>query len=584
MEAYSAPVGYVFSLNSGGRSGTFDVVAGDFSAELAIDSLNGIYVGLADNPTATNKVAKRRYTGVISTDWFGTFADGVSDDRDTLSTIDSRDEPYDLAAGTYKISSDLKLTSRVFAKNGAVLKPDSGVKLTIAGFFHPPEYGYGWDNSVGVVTLEIIKITVPSAEYPTIQSAVDACPKRLISPYVIELENGTYAEDVKIEGIHAGQVEPDASSGLEGARLYIRGKSYIPRDPLVRVKSIYCSGCSGGSGNPTISRLTIYDKNPYTNEKAALEFYGCANVSAGNLSFNGNGVQKCINVYASTLGESTGNDFGDGVNEHAYVTKHMGTALIRNEDLGYGGSYGTLTRAAYWLQEGSMIVDDIGLLTGGTLGIIRQAGTGLSTIIDQKRNRLITASESNDAGRSTFETYFESLDGYNVSTVGAGSGFVYNSSKIANLVTGNESGNSVKVELIRNPRISGIKATQRLQISVDDLVSIGNGELYLVLGSLSAKYAGFKVEADGKLYGVTDEGSGEVKVLLSENLDNFPATLTLAQYKDVTDFYVDSSFSGRISVSSPPFETNSTRMLNMALTTNENAAKTIPIHSVRIDV
>jgi hypothetical protein len=60
MEAYSAPVGYVFSLNAGGRSGVFDVVAGDFSTKLAADTLNGIYVGLADNPTATNKVAKRR--------------------------------------------------------------------------------------------------------------------------------------------------------------------------------------------------------------------------------------------------------------------------------------------------------------------------------------------------------------------------------------------------------------------------------------------------------------------------------------------------------------------------------------------
>jgi hypothetical protein len=59
MEAYSAPVGYVFSLNAGGRSGTFDVVAGDFSTELAADTENGIYIGLADDPTATTKVAKR---------------------------------------------------------------------------------------------------------------------------------------------------------------------------------------------------------------------------------------------------------------------------------------------------------------------------------------------------------------------------------------------------------------------------------------------------------------------------------------------------------------------------------------------
>ena len=84
MEAYSAPVGYVFSLNAGGRSGVFDVVAGDFSAELAADSENGIYVGLADNPTATNKVLRRRYSGFIFVEWFG--AEEVADSADAINT------------------------------------------------------------------------------------------------------------------------------------------------------------------------------------------------------------------------------------------------------------------------------------------------------------------------------------------------------------------------------------------------------------------------------------------------------------------------------------------------------------------
>jgi hypothetical protein len=81
MEAYSAPVGYVFSLNAGGRSGTFDVVAGDFSTELAADALNGVYVGLADNATGTTKVLKRRILdGFITPEFFGATGDGVSDD------------------------------------------------------------------------------------------------------------------------------------------------------------------------------------------------------------------------------------------------------------------------------------------------------------------------------------------------------------------------------------------------------------------------------------------------------------------------------------------------------------------------
>jgi len=80
MEAYSAPVGYVFSLNAGGRSGVFDVVAGDFVDALAADTLNGVYVGLSDDATATTKVAKRRMSDSINVQWFGALGDGSTDD------------------------------------------------------------------------------------------------------------------------------------------------------------------------------------------------------------------------------------------------------------------------------------------------------------------------------------------------------------------------------------------------------------------------------------------------------------------------------------------------------------------------
>jgi len=70
IEAYSAPDGYVFSLNAGGRSGTFDVVAGDFSAELANDTVNAVYIGLADNPAGTTKAAVRRTGGETNLLWF----------------------------------------------------------------------------------------------------------------------------------------------------------------------------------------------------------------------------------------------------------------------------------------------------------------------------------------------------------------------------------------------------------------------------------------------------------------------------------------------------------------------------------
>jgi hypothetical protein len=85
MEAYSAPVGYVFSLNAGGRSGVFDVVAGDFSAELAADSYNGIFAPVEGDATGSTKVARRRYKGAVYLEWFGV----SSEDLDIFTGLSS---------------------------------------------------------------------------------------------------------------------------------------------------------------------------------------------------------------------------------------------------------------------------------------------------------------------------------------------------------------------------------------------------------------------------------------------------------------------------------------------------------------
>ena len=110
MEAYSAPVGYVFSLNAGGRSGVFDVISGDFSTELSADTENGIYIGLADDLTGAVKVARRRFNGIIDSKWFGAIGNNVNDDTlamfSAIGFINDNGGNIDLhiSEGTYLLS------------------------------------------------------------------------------------------------------------------------------------------------------------------------------------------------------------------------------------------------------------------------------------------------------------------------------------------------------------------------------------------------------------------------------------------------------------------------------------------------
>jgi len=113
MQAYSVGSGRSFSINAGGRSGVFDVISGNFSAELAADTLNGIYVGLSDDPTATTKVAKRRDNRAMDVQWFGAVGDGITDDTAALqAALDQAvylDRAVYLSPGNYRTTSELTI-------------------------------------------------------------------------------------------------------------------------------------------------------------------------------------------------------------------------------------------------------------------------------------------------------------------------------------------------------------------------------------------------------------------------------------------------------------------------------------------
>jgi hypothetical protein len=162
MEAYSAPVGYVFSLNAGGRSGTFDVIAGDFSAELAADTLNGVYIGQADDPTATTKVAFRRgaltSSNGVNVSWFGVDPDSGNDESvgvqaafDLAATALVRGTTVEFPAGTFKCN---------IVENGAydVRIIGAGLTNTIIQSFTQNEFALSIDQTFRSVFINDLRI------------------------------------------------------------------------------------------------------------------------------------------------------------------------------------------------------------------------------------------------------------------------------------------------------------------------------------------------------------------------------------------------------------------------------------------
>jgi parallel beta-helix repeat protein len=186
MEAYSAPVGYVFSLNAGGRSGVFDVVAGDFSTELAADTLNGIYIGLADDSTAASKVAKRRERAIYP-EMFGAIGDGVNDDSIAMNAmfdqtvVGSSGEYQGRPGAIYKLASTVTTgpidnKSSSFRGNSSTLRLADGVTFNIRnsdvifeGVIFDQVAGTA-KNSDGVLTvLDVSNVTIRDCQFLNLQ-------------------------------------------------------------------------------------------------------------------------------------------------------------------------------------------------------------------------------------------------------------------------------------------------------------------------------------------------------------------------------------------------------------------------------
>lgn len=73
--------GQIIFLSEGGRSGDFEYVEGNFSAEVAADPLEGVYVAI-DGVDTTTAALRRILNGFVTPEMFGAVGDGVTNDRE----------------------------------------------------------------------------------------------------------------------------------------------------------------------------------------------------------------------------------------------------------------------------------------------------------------------------------------------------------------------------------------------------------------------------------------------------------------------------------------------------------------------
>jgi hypothetical protein len=128
MKALDTATTTLAFLQEGGREGIFKWTAGDFSARIAADPLEGIYVKATAISAGAGAWARQVGFAVegVKPEWFGAVADGVTDCRAATQAAANLGYNVRLGFGTYDV-------------NGPVLLKKTGQKLIGTGM----GYGYG---------------------------------------------------------------------------------------------------------------------------------------------------------------------------------------------------------------------------------------------------------------------------------------------------------------------------------------------------------------------------------------------------------------------------------------------------------
>lgn len=348
------------------------------------------------------------------------------------------------------------------------------------GYIHPFEV----DSSTvpGIYTMPV-ELKVPE-DYQTIQSAIEAIPNNYWQFITISVADGTYDEHIVIRNKRGCTPLFPPSSGQQ-AIIVLTSRS---KDrSKVNVKSVQAFGCGGTPYSPNIEKINILDRT-HSDEDASIEFYGCTSGAVNNCSFNGVGVDKCIEAYNSTISVESC-DFGNEINNKAMVVKHGGTIMSNSTRINTPllPMSGVLKQWVAVAIGGTIIGNDFGMCIG-KIAQSRADGVQAGFIVETATKSITGVSSSFTLATTKHHTQFEDYDKFTNKVTGSGSGIEYYPEGGIVVRAGN-TGGTAKVAYKRERRLVINYETQNylgfaVAYSIPSGVTDLNG--YLVCGSVES--------------------------------------------------------------------------------------------------
>jgi hypothetical protein len=228
----------------------------------------------------------------------------------------------------------------------------------------------------------------PTRQYTTIQSAVDQIPYFISHPIRINIDCGTYAEDVSVQQSIASRLVGTTTISVP---LIISGSSTNPT--CVTVKSFTFNGTAQGS-YMGLANLNISTSSPFAiggdNEKAGLSFFGVTDVGLNNITFTGG--EDGILCYESHCMLESSVDFGDNVLTGVAIKAKRGNARVDFDPSYTINASGTVGGFAFDAQSGANIYFRSGTSSTltGALGLISQNDLKGGQVIDVTTRTLYT--------------------------------------------------------------------------------------------------------------------------------------------------------------------------------------------------